>query len=350
MENETSNERNRQMSKKIHLVLVFSTLFFFGMATFIELSAWARAGGGRSSMGSRGSKSFSSPQTPSTPSPSAPGMSTPGRNNLPGSPAQPSGGFMSRSPFMQGMVGGLAGGMLGSLLFSGTGHASAGGAAGGGIGLIEIALLGLLLYLAYRYFKKRRMQNAAVSSYYADGGSPQVDSYSGYPQTVSPYGSAPAPEPALGYGELERGLAYIKRYDPAFEEDRFKETVQDLFFRIQAGWTNRSLDGIEPILTHEMAEFFRQEFESMKQRGVINRLENIAIRKVELAEAWQEADKDYITVLITANLLDYTVDATTREVVGGDKLNPVKFQEFWTFCRGVGSPKWQLSAINQVEQ
>ncbi len=98
-----------------------------------------------------------------------------------------------------------------------------------------------------------------------------------------------------------------------------------------------------------MTELFRQEFDSMRQRGVINRLENIAIRKVELAEAWQEAGTDYITVLITANLLDYTVDATTREVVGGDKLGPVKFQEHWTFCRDVGSPKWQLSAISQVE-
>jgi len=249
---------------------------------------------------------------------------------------------------MQGLAGGLAGGMIGSLLFGGTGHASAGGAAGGGMGFIEIALLGLLLYLGYRFFKKRRMQNAAVSGYHADGGSPLGDGYSDYSQTESQYGSGQAQEYAPGYGELERGLVQIKRSDPAFEEDRFKETMQDLFFRIQAGWTNRSLDGIEGILTHEMAGFFRQEFESLKQRGVINRLENIAIRKVELAEAWQEAGKDYITVLITANLLDYTVDATTREVLDGDKLSPVKFQEFWTFCREIGPSKWQLSAINQV--
>ena len=88
----------------------------------------------------------------------------------------------------------------------------------------------------------------------------------------------------------------------------------------------------------------------MRQKGVINRLENIAIRKVELTEVWQEAGQDYISVLITANLLDYTVDATTREVTAGDKLNPVKFQEFWTFCWDISSPRWQLSAINQVEQ
>jgi predicted lipid-binding transport protein (Tim44 family) len=137
--------------------------------------------------------------------------------------------------------------------------------------------------------------------------------------------------------------------DPAFDEEKFKETVQDLFFRIQAGWTNRSLDGIGGILTDEMAEYFRNEFNTMNQKGVINRLENIAVRKVELAEVWQEAGKDYVTVLFTANLLDYTIDATTREMVEGDRMNPVKFQEFWTFCRDVGTSRWQLSAINQVQ-
>lgn len=332
-------------------ILVFSTLFFFGMATFIESSAWARAGGGRS-MGSRGSKSFSSPQMPSSPSPGSPGMSMPGRNPMTGSAAQPSGGFFSRSPFMQGLAGGLAGGMLGSLLFGGTGHAAAGGGGGGGIGFLEIALLAGLLYFGYRFLKKRRMQQASASGYYSDGPFSQSDSTSGYPQRDVPYGGGATSfqGAAPGYGDLDRGLDPIKRNDPSFDEDRFKETVQDLFFRIQAGWTNRSLDGIESILTPEMSEYFRREFETMKQKGVINRLENIAIRKVELSEAWQEQVKDYITVLFTANLLDYTVDAATREVLEGDKLNPVKFQEHWTFCRDIGSPKWQLSAIDQVER
>ena len=72
------------------------------------------------------------------------------------------------------------------------------------------------------------------------------------------------------------------------------------------------------------------------------------MRKVEISEAWQETGKDYVTVFFTANLLDYTVDDKTGQVVEGDKLNPVKFQEFWTFCRDVGGSRWQLSAINQV--
>lgn len=150
--------------------------------------------------------------------------------------------------------------------------------------------------------------------------------------------------------ELERGLEQIRQFDPNFREDAFKELAQDLFFRIQAGWMNRSLDGVSDLLTSEMAAFFRQEFDRLKKQGRINRLENIAVRKVEITEAWQEQGKDYVTVLFTANLLDYTVDERTGEVMEGDRNNPVKFREFWTFCRDVGTSGWRLSAINQFEE
>ena len=341
------------MKKKVHLILVFATLFAFAGAMFMETNAWARAGGGGGS-GSRGARSFSSPQMPSSPSRVSPGVGSPSQSPLSRNPAQPSGGFFSRSPFLQGMAGGLAGGMLGSLLFGGVGHASPGGHGGGGIGLMDIAILGLIVYLAYRFFRKRRLQNAAAPGYYTTADAPPSSveppySQTPYSQNVQPYSYGEVPGTPPPYGEVEQGIEQLRRHDPYFDEEKFKETAQDLFFRIQAGWMNRSLEGIENILTREMAEFFQREFESMKQKGIINRLENIAIRRVELTEAWQEPGKDFITVLFTANLLDYTVDAATREVVKGDRLNPVKFQEFWTFCRESGAPGWRLSAISQME-
>lgn len=57
--------------------------------------------------------------------------------------------------------------------------------------------------------------------------------------------------------------------------------------------------------------------------------------------------QDYVTALIYANLLDYTTDETSGAVVDGSKTDPVKFEEFWTFTRRVGSNPWQLSAIAQ---
>ncbi len=334
----------------------FATALFL-CTIVLESHAWARAGGGGSS-GSRGSRSFSSPSMPSRPSPSSPTMpgsnsdfSTP-RGPVSPSPGSPSGlGGMSRSPFMQGLAGGLAGGLLGSLLFGGSGHAAPSGASsGGGIGFLDIVLIGLLAYFAWKFFMKRKRETGFATSYYGGAGRGESDG-----QSIANR-MEPSYEPDLRGGVYgtpggdEAGLDLIQRTDPSFNVEKFKETVQDMFFRIQAGWMNRTLDGIGNMLTKEMSDYFNNEFKMMQEKNRINRLENIAVRKVEPAEAWQEMGKDYVTVLFTANLLDYEVDDRTGEVVQGDKLNPVKFEEFWTFCREVGAPSWQLAAINQVEE
>jgi len=248
-------------------------------------------------------------------------------------------------------MGGLAGGFLGSLLFGGRSYGYPGGATGGGgIGLMDIALIGLLIYFGMKFFRRRQQQSSAPAGYYSDNNS-YLDRVEGASQ-YSRIGPSPGVEPPAGIswtGEGDAGLTQVRQFDPSFSEEAFKELAQDMFFRIQAAWMNRSLDGIDQMLTNEMVGFFRQEFSVMKQQGRINRLENIAVRKVELAEVWQEMGKDFITVLFTANLLDYTVDDKTGQVIEGDRLNPVKFQEFWTFCRDVGSVSgWQLSAIHQM--
>jgi predicted lipid-binding transport protein (Tim44 family) len=49
---------------------------------------------------------------------------------------------------------------------------------------------------------------------------------------------------------------------------------------------------------------------------------------------------------VYANLLDYTTDES-GVVVSGNKTDPVKFEEYWTFTRPVGPNPWKLSAIQQ---
>ena len=76
---------------------------------------------------------------------------------------------------------------------------------------------------------------------------------------------------------------------------------------------------------------------------------NIAVRTVDITEVWQEAGQDFITVRFLANLLDYTIDESTKQVLTGSRTEPVKFEEYWTFTRSVGNNPWQLSAINQAK-
>ncbi|MBS1235003.1 MAG: import inner rane translocase, subunit Tim44, partial [Nitrospirae bacterium] len=116
---------------------------------------------------------------------------------------------------------------------------------------------------------------------------------------------------------------------------------------IQAAWMNRDLSSLTPLLSDEMNITFQADIDAHKREKKINRIENIAVRTVEITEAWQESGQDFITARFYANLLDYTVDDSTGEVITGSKTEPVKFEEYWTFTRPVGNSPWKLSAITQ---
>jgi predicted lipid-binding transport protein (Tim44 family) len=77
-------------------------------------------------------------------------------------------------------------------------------------------------------------------------------------------------------------------------------------------------------------------------------MENIALRESEITEAWTENGQDFITVRLHANLLDYTVDQKSGNVVSGNNSEPIEFQEYWTFTRPVGPNSWKLTAVHQA--
>jgi predicted lipid-binding transport protein (Tim44 family) len=306
-------------------------IFVLGLAlAFVSTEVWARAGGGRSG-GFRGSRSYSAPRTMS-PSPTSPGAPSSGFANRTNPLSQ-----ATRSPFLTGLAGGLAGGFLGSLLFGGMGHGAmgAGGGGGGGIGFLEILLLGLGAYLLFRFIRGRK-KNASPAA--------NQDDY-----TPPPYAQSSVAGPAQSPGqEVEAGLSHIQSMDARFDPAAFKDWVQDLFFKIQASWENQDLGPVLPFLGPETKEMFSRDLEEQRTRGQVNRLENIAVRSVDITEAWQEEGKDFITVFFYANLLDFVENRKTGEIVSGSKTEPVKFREYWTFVRPVGGGNtWQLSAIHQ---
>jgi predicted lipid-binding transport protein (Tim44 family) len=292
--------------------------------------AWARAGGGTSG-GSRGSRSYSSPASPATPTqPSAP----------PSSFQQPQ---PQRSGWGSGLMGGLAGfalgGLLGSMFF---GHGM-----GGGIGLMEILLIGGGIFLLFRMMKNRRAATESASSYGQGYGGSQPQ---GQPQPQpQPYQTSyQAQAVDTGPRDLDRGVSYIRQMDSSFDPARFGDTASDIFFRVQAAWMARDMGQASASITPEMADLLQKDCDRLRGQGRINRLDNIAVRTVTVTEAWQESGQDYVTAHFLASLLDYTVDERSGQVVEGNRTEPVKFEEFWTFVRPVGPNAWRLSAIQQA--
>jgi predicted lipid-binding transport protein (Tim44 family) len=239
---------------------------------------------------------------------------------------------------MGGIAGGLLGGMLGGMLFRGMGFA--GGAGGyGGPGLFDILLLAGIGYLIYRFIKKRREAQPAYQSHTSSYSQPDYQQPQAYGNTAPAYDQP--------VNDAAAGLSHIRQMDYGFDEDRFKDTVMDLFFKVQGAWMNRDLAPVSGIMTDEMRGILQQDVQRLLQEKRINRLENIAVRSVEITEAWQESGQDFISTLVYANLLDYTTDESGN-VLEGSKTDPVKFEEYWTFTRPVGNNPWKLSAIQQA--
>jgi len=300
----------------------------------LATDAWARAGGG-SSGGSRGSRSYSSPARPS-PTPATPSQPT----SPPSSFQQPQ---PQRSGWGAGLMGGLAGfalgGLLGSMLFGGHGM-------GGGIGLLEILLIAGGAFLLFRMMRSR--QSTPEPSYGQGGGGGQWQSQPPPQPYQAPSYQAQAQPAQIGSGDLDRGVANIRQMDAGFDPARFSDTASDIFFKVQAAWMNREMREAAVVVTSEMSDTLQKDCDRLRGQGRVNRLENIAVRSVDVTEAWQESGQDYVTVHFLASLLDYTVDERSGQVVEGNRSEPVKFEEFWTFVRPVGPNPWRLTAIQQA--
>jgi predicted lipid-binding transport protein (Tim44 family) len=298
-------------------VLVVFVAIFLASGSLLTSTADARS--------KIGGKSFRS--TPSTaPAPKA----------APATATQKSGGFG------RGLAGGLIGGAIGGMLFG-----SMFGAGGSGMGILPILLLGGVGYFLYRKMTKATQAGQSPTGNFNSF----PGKTGGFGQPMSGGATAGTPPPPPGSAQaVENGIAQIRNNDPGFDPNYFKEIASDVFFQIQAGWMRRDLDSYRHLLGDELAAEYEEHFVEMRQKGIINKLESIAVRKVEINDAGSTGTEDFVTVLFTANLLDYTVNETTGDLVEGSMTEPVKFAEEWTWARPLGTENWKLEGIKPGNQ
>ncbi|MBF0181204.1 MAG: Tim44 domain-containing protein [Magnetococcales bacterium] len=326
------------------MTICFTLLLFLlaGFALLTPDEALAGRMGGGKSVGSRASKSFSPPQQATQ------------RSSQSAMPAQ---GQTSGSRWGSGLLGGIGGFMLGGLL----GSMLFGGAGGGGIGFLEILLIGGGIFLLMRWLRSRRPANSM------DHAPQQPVEYStpyggqsmqgNFPQPTSRVSLDKNPLPqnfSMGGGtagpvdEVSQGLAQITSMDPSFNEGHFLMGAQGAFQQLQAAWSNWNIDRLRPLLTERMWAIVQQQASERQAAGRRDVMDRIRFLACEISEAWQEAGENWITVHFDVEMIEYETDLNGR-VTNGNPSQPVRAEEYWTFCRPVGAtnPNWLLSAIQQ---
>jgi predicted lipid-binding transport protein (Tim44 family) len=211
-----------------------------------------------------------------------------------------------------------------------------------GVRFLEILLFAGVAFALAAYLRRRNQEGLAGAhgGHFALGGGGDGSSSHRDRRTAV----EEAPEAAL-----RRGLAEVEAVVPGFDPLRFSDEARDIFFRIQSAWAARDLQWAERLLASEVRDELQRDLDVLKAERRINTLENIAVRRAEIREAWVESGKAFVTVHFIANLLDYTVEEGAGRVVAGSRDVPVKFEECWTFARSADDRSWRVTAVQQTE-
>jgi predicted lipid-binding transport protein (Tim44 family) len=316
------------MRRPAFLLTAFAALAL----AFTPVLAEAKPGGGSSS-GSRGSRTYSAPpptQTaPNTARPMERTATQPSGPQQAGAPARP--GVPPQAQPQRSFMGALAGGLLmGGLIgmFFGGGLMGGIGGFGAVLGmLLQVALIGGLIWLAFRIFRRRQPAPALA------GGSV------GYARQIEPSAVAGGAASGGAHGLLAREVQLTPQDYQAFEL---------CLLEVNAAWSRRDLKGLRDFATPEMVGYFSQDYRDLDARGWRNETRDVKLESGDLSEAWHEDGLDYATVAMRFSLLDATFDEATGKVVEGSTTERQSSTEIWTFVRSGPEERWLLSAIQQT--
>ena len=312
-----------------------------GALLLVPVLAEARPGGGKG-FGSRGTRTNSAPaptntaptgaqpfQRSAAPTPS-PSMAGPAAGAA-GAAAQAARPSMARNLMM-----GVGAGLLGAGLFgmlSGSGFFSGLASLAGIFGfLLQIALIGGLIFLAMRFFRRRSEPQLATA------GGP-----------MSREAAQPQPNPRMSaMGGLGGGAprAASKPVEITLAGEDFS-SFERLLGEVNTAYSNENQQVLREKLTPEMAGYFADDIAENAAKGLVDRVSDVKLLQGDLSEAWREDDFEYATVAMRFSLINALTERATGRIVEGNATVPQEVTEHWTFVRSRGGD-WKLSGIQQA--
>lgn len=119
--------------------------------------------------------------------------------------------------------------------------------------------------------------------------------------------------------ESNRNAEKIKQIDPLFSEQKFIAWSKDLFIKLQNAWTARDWQPMRPFETETLFEQHLAQIQGYINSNRINVIDRICVNYAYIYAFKQEGGKDIVEVALKAVMKDYIIDATTKQVVEGNK-------------------------------
>jgi len=228
------------------------------------------------------------------------------RSNASAPPRQPSAGL---SRFAGPLAGMLAGGLLASLFFGG---------AFDGFRMMDMLLIALVAFIAFRLFAGRRRHAPAG---HRDGGQPH---------NAAQDGAGSQPSAFMGGNATGTSTGAIASEPEWFDRERFLTGAKEHFTTLQRAWDNNDLSQIQEYVTPELYNLLKTE---RMAQPANNRTEIVRLF-AELGSVQELKDEAEATVLFHGVLEE-----------NGEET---EFNETWHLKRALrdGSP-WYVQGIEQ---
>ena len=311
----------------------------------LPIEADARRGG---SFGSRGARTYTAPRTTNV----APQQTQPLQRSMTDRPAPGTQASQARAGASgtanatrggmgRGLLGGLlAGGLIGALLGGGLGSLAGAGAV---MALLQIVLIGGLLFFLFRMFR-RRSENGATPAMAGARSGTMGSGTGGMGSAFTGFQSPSAPQPARTYPSA---LAPQQASQDIAINDADRRDFERLLGEVQDAFSDEDFARLRERTTPEVMSYFAEELSQNATSGRRNQVTNTRLLDAEVAEAWSEGPVDYATIAMRYESIDIMLDRNTGEVVEGDPSRATETTELWTFKREPQG-QWRLSAIQEA--
>jgi len=257
-----------------------------------------------------------------------------------------SGGSYSGGSLAGGSSGGGLGGFFPMPFFFG--GASSGGSSTGGV--LSLLFLLLILYLVFKALRSSRRHSQGRGKGRGSGGN--IDDSSsqgpvgldGRPITNSE--SLQRFEKAISF--TRENMRYYSESFPRWDRDYLIGRIRQVFFWLQDAWSRQDLSAANDYLTTPLGNKYLADIQGMKARGERNMIKEPVLNTgdIEFIHSQLDEQTQHFMVMVSASLIDYTVDASNRQI-SGDNKNRLYYTEFWEFVWQ--EDRWVLANLYQED-
>ena len=143
-------------------------------------------------------------------------------------------------------------------------------------------------------------------------------------------------------------MSYYAESFPRWDRDFLIGRVRQVFFWLQDAWSRQDLSADKEYLTITLSNKYRADLQGMKARGERNVIKEPLLNTGDIEFIHSHLDEltQHFMVMVSASLIDYTVDSSGRQI-SGDNTHRLYYTEFWEFVWQ--DDQWLLANIYQED-